>query len=96
MIEIIKDNTKEKFYTLCENCLSELEYEYADVSMTELPFSYIPDRHIICPVCGKETFAGLKTKDDYTFDTNHFKFSAAAFNNACCCDTKQSEVTVPD
>lgn len=24
MIEVIRDNTKEKFYTLCENCLSEL------------------------------------------------------------------------
>lgn len=44
MIEVIKDNTKQKFFTLCETCLSELSYEYEDVVIEELQFSYIPKR----------------------------------------------------
>lgn len=83
MIEVIKDNTKQKFFTLCETCLSELSYEYEDVEINSLEFNYIPDRRIKCPICHNITFAGLKTKEDYTFDTSHFKFSSPLFGNGC-------------
>lgn len=89
MIEVIRDNTKEKFYTLCENCLSELSYDYEDVIINEVEYSYIPDRRIICPVCHKETFAGLKTKESYTFDGNHFK-PMSGLLSACCSTTPAS------
>lgn len=83
MIEVLKDNTKEKFYTVCENCLSELSYEYEDVVTKDIEFSYIPDRHITCPICHKETSAGLKTKSNYSFDGSHFKFTSPMFANCC-------------
>lgn len=94
MIEVIKNNTKQKFFTLCETCLSELSYEYEDVVIDELQFSYIPNRHIVCPVCGKETFAGLRTKEDYSFDTSHFKASSPLFGN--CCIPATNGDTKPD
>lgn len=94
MIEVIKNNTKQKFFTLCETCLSELSYEYEDVEINNLEFNYIPDRHITCPICHNITFAGLKTKEDYTFDTSHFKFSSPLFGN-CCVPIPNSD-TKPD
>lgn len=84
MIEVIRDNTKEKFYTLCESCLSELTYDYEDVTINDVEYSYIPDRRITCPACHKETFAGLKRKDEYSFDGNHFKPMSALLS---CCST---------
>ena len=65
MIKILKDNTKETYYTRCKNCNSELEYEYSDVTTTELSMSYHTDKRILCPVCGKDTMAELTSKDDY-------------------------------
>lgn len=83
MIEVLRDNTKEKFYTLCESCLSELSYEYEDVVTKDIEFSYIPDRHITCPICNKETSAGLKTRAFYSFDGSHFKLMSPMFANCC-------------
>ena len=83
MIEVIKDNTKEKFFTLCETCLSELIYTYDDVVMKDLEFNYMPDKHITCPVCHKDTFADLQTKDKYEFKGGHFKATSPLFANIC-------------
>lgn len=93
MIEVIKDNTKERFYTLCESCLSELTYDYEDVTFNEVEYSYIPDRRITCPQCHKETFAGLKTKENYTFDGNHFKPMHALLS---CCSMPAGTFNAPD
>ena len=95
MIEVIRDNTKERFYTLCENCLSELSYDYEDAIINDLEFNYVPDRHITCPACGKDTFAGLKTKKDYTFEGSHFKASSPLFAN-CCMPAPSGEFNAPD
>ena len=95
MIEVIRDNTKEKFYTVCENCLSELSYDYEDVIINDIEYSYIPDRHITCPVCHKETFTGLKTKETYTFDGNHFK-PISGLLSACCSTTPPGTFNGPD
>ena len=65
MIKVIKDNTKETYYTRCKNCNSELEYEYSDVTIIEVPISYHTDKRILCPVCGKDTLAELSIKDEY-------------------------------
>lgn len=65
MIKVIKDNTKETYYTRCKNCNSELEYEYSDVTIIDVPISYHTDKRILCPVCGKDTLAELSVKDEY-------------------------------
>lgn len=65
MIKVIKDNTKETYYTRCKNCNSELEYEYSDVTIIDVPISYHTDKRIQCPVCGKDTLAELSVKDEY-------------------------------
>jgi transcription elongation factor Elf1 len=65
MIKVLKDNTKETYYTRCKNCNSELEYDYSDVTIIEVPISYHTDKRILCPVCGKDTLAELSIKDEY-------------------------------
>lgn len=85
MIKILKDNTKETYYTRCKNCNSELEYEYSDVTTIELSMSYHTDKRILCPVCGKDTMAELTSKDDYKDSLFSFKQTnpfTAAMN--CC------------
>lgn len=81
MINIIKDNTKEEFYTICSTCGSELSYSYEDVKMKENPYNYMPDRSIVCPVCGKETYAELKSKNSYSYNTSG-QFRLPFLNNA--------------
>ena len=68
MITTISNNTDKEFYTICSTCGSELSYYYDDVKMEEVPYNYMPNRTIKCPVCNKETFAELKTKDTYMFN----------------------------
>lgn len=65
MVKVLKDNTKETFYTKCKNCGSELEYEYSDVVTKEIALSYHTDKHILCPVCTMATAAELETKETY-------------------------------
>lgn len=65
MIKVLKDNTKETYYTRCKNCNSKLEYKYSDVTIIEVPISYHTDKRILCPVCGKDTLAELSMKDEY-------------------------------
>ena len=65
MIKVLKDNTKETYYTRCKNCNSELEYDYSDVIIIDVPISYHTDKRILCPVCGKDTLAELSVKDEY-------------------------------
>lgn len=65
MLKVIRDNTKELFYTICKNCGSELEYEFDDVEIKVVETSYHTDKRIICPVCGKDTMAELYTKRNY-------------------------------
>ena len=57
MISVLRDNTKEKFYTKCKHCGSELEYNYSDITTIDIAISY--------PICGRETLAELETKDNY-------------------------------
>lgn len=83
MIKVLRDNTKETYYTKCKNCNSELEYEYSDVTTIELSMSYHTE--ILCPVCGKDTMAELTSKDDYKDSLFPFKQTnplTAAMN--CC------------
>lgn len=86
MIEVIRDNTKETYYTKCKHCGSELQYEYSDVTMIDQSFSYIPDRRITCPVCNNVTAAELTREEDYK--DSIFSFKAAdnnySFLQNCC------------
>ena len=68
MISVLRDNTKQELYTICNSCGSELSYNFEDIQFEEVPYNYMPNRFIICPICYKETFAELKTKDTYTFN----------------------------
>ena len=65
MITVLKDNTKEIFYTKCKNCGSELRYEYSDINTKEIVLSYNTDKCILCPVCRTVTIAELETKENY-------------------------------
>lgn len=65
MISVLRDNTKEKFYTKCKHCGSELEYNYSDITTIDIAISYHTDKRITCPICGRETLAELETKDNY-------------------------------
>lgn len=75
MINIIRDNTKEEYYTKCKNCGSELSYIYDDVTIIPSPISYHTDKRITCPVCNKPTSAELMIKENYTDNGFSFKQS---------------------
>lgn len=82
MIKVIKDNTKQELYTVCASCGSELTYAFKDVKIEDIEYSYIPNRSIKCPACGKETIAELRTKEEYVTNfVERFKFP----NTSCCC-----------
>lgn len=84
MISVLRDNTKEKFYTKCKHCGSELEYEYDDVHFKEVAISYNPDASILCPVCKSVTQAELTTKRDYKESPYSFRFgSSTTLLNSC-------------
>lgn len=87
MISVLRDNTKEKFYTKCKHCGSEFEYEYDDVHFKEVAISYNPDSSILCPVCKSVTQAELTTKKDYKESLYSLRFtdigSSTALLNSC-------------
>lgn len=84
MISVLRDNTKEKFYTKCKHCGSELEYEYDDVHFKEVAILYDPDASILCPVCKFVTQAELTTKRDYKESPYSFRFgSSTTLLNSC-------------
>ena len=64
-MRVIKDNTKECFYTKCKTCRSEIEYEYNDVTIEKIEFTAVPNRYLFCPVCGAKTPAELEIKANY-------------------------------
>lgn len=85
MIKILRDNTKETFYTKCKNCGSELEYNYSDVTTIEITMSYHTDKRILCPVCGKDTQAELSTEADYKDTLFSFKQTNPLSATMNCC-----------
>lgn len=85
MIKVLKDNTKQEFYTRCASCDSELSYAFSDVKLEEMPYSYASNRSIKCPVCNKETHAELKAKDDYVYNPIGQIKLVSPIDNACCC-----------
>ena len=86
MIKVIKDNTKEEFFTKCGTCGSELSYEYTDINFQKVPYILAPMRSIICPCCGKETTASLQSKEDFEkgFIPPFGGLSPEVFNSCCC------------
>ena len=84
MIEVIKDNTKEKFYTVCDNCGSELNYTYDDVEF-DSAYNVIRTKMITCPCCNDKTMVLLKTKDIYKEPS--IPMYPYPMYNSCCCDT---------
>lgn len=84
MIKVLKDNTKQEYFTKCASCGSEISYGFKDVQMEEVPHTYIPIRYIKCPVCSKATGAELKAKDDYEFSVLEQLKLASTYNSCCC------------
>lgn len=85
MIKVLNDNTKQEFYTVCASCNSELSYAFADVKFEDNAYTYVPNRSIKCPACGKETSAELKSKDNYIFNPiGHIKY-CSPIDSCCCC-----------
>lgn len=76
MIKVLNDNTKNKLYTICKGCRSELEYDYSDVCVSPLNASpmFAPNRVVICPCCNFETFAELSTKENYNDNFSNIPF----------------------
>lgn len=92
MIEAIRDNTEENYYTKCKHCGSELSYQYSDVTMIEQAFSYIPDRRIVCPVCGCVTAAELTREEDYKDSIISLKSADNNYSSllqSCCCPPRK-------
>lgn len=85
MIKVLRDNTKEIYYTKCKNCNSELEYEYSDVTTIDIFGMYNTDKRIFCPVCSKETTAELTTKDNYKDNLFAFKQTSLLSPALNCC-----------
>lgn len=66
MIEVVKDNVLNvTYFTECKTCRSKLKYSYEDVVFEQIPYSFIPNRKILCPVCNNATNAELVTEDNY-------------------------------
>jgi hypothetical protein len=77
MIKVLNDNTKNKLYTICKGCRSELEYEYSDVCVAPnngTSAVFPPNRVIVCPCCKFETFAELSTKENYNDNFSNIPF----------------------
>lgn len=87
MIKVLKDNTKEIFYTKCKNCGSELQYEYSDINTKEIVLSYNTDKCILCPVCRTVTIAELETKETYRDTLFSFKPSNSGIFPLTNCST---------
>lgn len=84
MVEVIVDNTKNIYYTKCKHCNSVLNYKYEDVEFAEVPYSFIPNRTIVCPACKSITSAELTTERQYDESKLPFMPNMATFNSCCC------------
>lgn len=84
MIKVLKDNTKQEYFTKCASCGSEISYSFKDVQMEEVPYTFIPIRSIKCPACNKATSAELKSKDEYEFNAMEQLKLTSMYNNCCC------------
>ena len=57
MIKIIKNSMTEPINIQCENCKSELQYNFEDIQRREVPSLFCgtrSKRFIVCPVCKSE------------------------------------------
>ena len=88
MITVIRDNTKETYYTVCDNCGSELEYHYEDVAF-ETAYYLMRSKTITCPCCGEKTNVLLKTKDEYKEPTIPM-YPLPPMYDSCCCDATKT------
>lgn len=84
MVEVIVDNTKNTYYTKCKHCNSVLNYKYEDVTFAEVPYSFIPNRTIVCPACKSITLAELVTERQYEENKLPFMPNMASLNSSCC------------
>lgn len=66
MISVIKNGKEKNFYTRCNKCGSEMEYNHDDVKYeTSVASTGITRRFIICPVCGETLLVNLVTKEEF-------------------------------
>lgn len=88
MITVIRDNTKETYYTICDNCGSELEYCYDDVEF-ETAYYLMRSKTITCPCCSEKTNVLLKTKAEYK-EPSIPMYPLPPLYDSCCCDSSKT------
>lgn len=96
MIRVISDSSHGTFFTKCKRCRSGIAYDYTDVKFEDIPYSFVPKRTIVCPVCDSVTPAELLHKNDYNEDNIPLDipvslYFANALKNNCCCENKCGE-----
>lgn len=91
MIEVVKDNIRDvTYFTECKTCRSELKYNYDDVVFEKLPYSFTPNRKILCPVCNNTTNAELVTEENYGSFTP-FIPNLPPMWDSCCCSGEEAK-----
>lgn len=75
----LKNGKDVKYYTICPECASHLEYDYDDVQ--KAGGSELGSRYIICPVCGER----IKTPSPMQFPTSYTSLAQGISTLNCAC-----------
>lgn len=78
MIKILKNGREKEYFAHCQNCGTEMSYEYSDVKY-ETAIKGDKGKYVICPTCGTAISVSLLTEDEAKQRAKN-----VLFGNCCC------------